>query len=138
MARLRALGPTARRPTAHRSLTQLEVSLGDEPGAPVLDVWVEERSRGSYVTVRVLPRRFLRDFMHIVRCGLSVCALVGVIHVLDRLESKALYQSLSGIGLGWACLLSLTLMLEQLLHRSVSAVPHAARLRHQIASLMLD
>lgn len=134
--RLGRLGTLAALPTSHRELLEVEVSLGSDLLAPVLDVQIETRRQGSYVTARVATSHFLLDFARFVRVGLTLYAVAILAFACARLEGASLGRALYGVSVGWVASLSLaTIAVRLVVQRGERELPRA-RLRHQLARLI--
>lgn len=132
LARLGALGPLSEQATTHLKTHMLEISLDEGLLSSVLEVCVEERPAGSYVSVRLIPNRFVRDLLYATRCVVAVVAAVAAAYAALSLRGLVLAQWLLGIGALLAALLGLTSWLSRTLVRSAEAKPHHARMRYQL------
>jgi hypothetical protein len=136
VARLGQLGATARLPTPHRGLIALEIAPSADPIAALLDVQIEDRHAGCYVTARVASSAFLRDFARVVRGVLSVYALGIALFALNQLHGQSLGYALLGVAGGWAALLAfIRVAVRMVAERGELELPRT-RLRHRLAGLI--
>ncbi|MDD9945510.1 MAG: hypothetical protein OXU20_30985 [Myxococcales bacterium] len=135
-ARLRRLGPSAPRVTPHRQVLALELLVACDPLSAPIEVEIESRHSGSFVTVRVGENAFLRDFARVVRIVLTAYALGALLHICVNLSGAGMVHALVGVVLGW------TFLLSALAFGVRVAIDHGAReiqrlrLRHQLARLL--
>lgn len=135
--RLRALGPMAAGHSAHRSVRAVEVALHPDPFAPALGLTVEDRPAGAFVTARCIDSAFLRDFMRLVKAGLSVSGLVAVVFACTQFDGRPLGAALAGTAVGWVGLYGLVSYVHQVIAEVHATQRSDSRLRHQLASLLV-
>ena len=134
--RLRALGSVAPRDTTHHTIVALEVFSSDDPFSAPIDVEIERRALGSYVTARVGENEFLRDFARIVRVVLSLYALVAIGYLACHLPALALLRALAGIIAGWMLLLGAVSLGVSVATRESMREIKPLRIRHQLARIL--
>lgn len=136
--RLQALGPQAARASAHRQVVALEVHSADDPFQAPIDLEIEQRPKGSFVTARVGESVFLRDFARIVRVVLTLYALVAAGYVCVQIPGFTKVRALVGITLGWLLLLGLVSLCVWLATRQDTRERKRVRIRirHQLARLL--
>jgi len=134
--RLRDLGPHAPRDSAHRQVVAIDVHSTDDPFQAPIEVEIEPRRRGSFVTARVGENAFLHEFSRVVRCVLTLYALVAVGYVCVEIPGVTKVRALLGITLGWLLLLAVVSLCVWLATREAARNLNSIRLRHQLARLL--
>lgn len=134
--RLRALGSIAPRDTTHRTIVALDVFASDDPFSAPIGVEIERRPLGSYVTARVGENEFVRDFARVVRCVLTLYALVAAGYLAFHLPTPTLVRALLGIIAGWMSLLGAVALGVSVATRESVREIKPLRIRHQLARIL--
>jgi len=136
LSRLQQVGRMARLPMVHPTVIEVELAPSTDPLTETLDVLIESRPRGSYVTTRVLPNRFLHDFVRLVSRVLTLYAVAIGIYLGTHLSGAEVYQALFGVGAGWACVLVVIHTVVAVVDGRKQSALRALRLHHQLAELL--
>lgn len=114
----------------------VEVWLDDDPFAPTLRLLVEDRSEGSYVTARVVPSAFLRDFMRVIKTGFTVLVLAAASAMLFRPELSQLRDAATVLIGAWAISLALMTVGHDVLSGLNDLGNRSSRLRMRLNELL--
>ena len=136
VARLQQLGPSASRATPHHQVVALEVFSKDDPFSAPIDVEIEARPLGSYVTARVGDNSFLHDFARVVQFVLTLYALVAAGYIFVHVQGIERVHALLSIAAGWTLLVGAMSLAVQFATRDGIRDIKQVRIRHQLARLL--
>jgi hypothetical protein len=136
VARLQQLGPSASRATPHHHVVALEVFAPDDPFSTPIDVEIEPRAVGSYVTARVGDNSFLHDFARVAQFVLTLYACAAAAYIFGHVPGIDRVRALLGIAVGWTVLVGAMSMAVHITTRSGLRELKQTRIRHQLARLL--
>jgi hypothetical protein len=136
VARLQQLGPSASRATPHHQVLAVEVFSPEDPFSAPIDVEIEARPLGSYVTARVGDNTFLRDFTRVVAIVLTLYAVAAAGYIVLHVTDTARVRALLSVAAGWGLLLGALSLTVQIITRDGGRDLKRARIRHQLARLL--
>lgn len=134
--RVGQLGATVMRPCLHSQVIELELLLDEGLTGASINLQIEPRNRGSYITAWVEENRFLRDFVRVARLALSMYAVGIGGYACASLSGSALLWTLIGTAVGLSIVLSLFSLGLMLSGKDQRRALRPIRLRHQLASLL--
>ncbi|MDD9937405.1 MAG: hypothetical protein OXT09_27590 [Myxococcales bacterium] len=134
--RLAQLGSTVSRATHHAGVAHVEVAPSNDPFSPVLEISVESRPAGSYVSACVAPSALLRDFARVVRLLFTLSAVAFLVHFGLHSRGGELVRAVAAIGASWASAQALFGLIEHAVRERAAQDVDTAQLMEKLARLL--